>query len=379
MKLLDDLLVLDFSQFLSGPSAGLRLADFGCRVIKIEKPELGDICRTLYVSDAKIDGESTIFHAINRRKESLAADLKKPEDLESIKKLIKEADIMIHNFRPGVMERIGLSYEVVKALNPRIIYAEISGYGDIGEWKHLPGQDLLIQAVSGITYLNGNQDDNPMPMGVAVADILTGVHLVQGILSVLYAREEKGVGALIQVSMMESILDFQFEGLTCFYNDGNELPVRGAVNSAHAYIGAPYGIYKTADSAITFAMNAVDRVGYLIGCSELTTFTDPATWFSKRDEIKAILRQYLLQRTTQEWLDILEPADIWCAPVFNYDELVQQEGYKVLEMEQEVIIKNGSLVTTRCPIRVDGQMLLSSRGAPAIGEHTAAIRREFNL
>src|SRR6188508_856491 len=139
MNLLQDILVIDFSQFLSGPSAALRLADMGAQVIKIEKPVTGDICRQLYVSDVVVEGESTIFHAINRNKLSYAADLKKAADLEKVKHLIAQADVMIHNFRPGVMERIGLSYEVVSQINPSIIYAEISGYGTEGPWSGLPG------------------------------------------------------------------------------------------------------------------------------------------------------------------------------------------------------------------------------------------------
>jgi len=378
MNLLEDILVLDFSQFLSGPSASLRLADIGARVIKIERPGTGDICRTLYVSDAEVDGESTIFHAINRNKESLMADLKDESDVKKIIELIKKADVMIHNFRPGVMERIGLSYEDVKNINPQIVYAAISGYGEEGEWKTRPGQDLLLQAVSGITHLSGNENDNPTPMGVAVADILAGTHLVQGILAALYSREENK-SSLIQVSMLESLLDFQFEGLTCFYNDGNELPVRSSVNNAHAYIAAPYGIYQTANSAIALAMGRVNYLGQLLGCEKLKEYADHVEWFSKRDEIKNILKDHLLQRTTEQWLAILEPADIWSAPVFNYEELLQQEGYKVLEMEQEVMIKSGWLKTTRCPIRVDGEIITSAKGAPMLGEHTALITEEFGL
>jgi crotonobetainyl-CoA:carnitine CoA-transferase CaiB-like acyl-CoA transferase len=186
MKLLEDILILDFSQFLSGPSASLRLADMGARVIKIERPVTGDICRSLYVSDVNVNGESTIFHAINRNKESYQADIKNLHDLNEIKKLIVRADVLIHNFRPGVMERIGLSYDNVKALNPNLVYARINGYGDEGGWKDKPGQDLLLQAVSGLTFLSGNKEDNPTPMGVAVTDILAGTHLVQGILTAIF-------------------------------------------------------------------------------------------------------------------------------------------------------------------------------------------------
>jgi crotonobetainyl-CoA:carnitine CoA-transferase CaiB-like acyl-CoA transferase len=378
MNLLDDILVIDFSQFLSGPSAGLRLADMGARVIKIEKPGIGDICRELYVSDVMLEGESTIFHAINRNKESYAADLKNAEDLEKVKALISQADVLIHNFRPGVMERLGLDYETVKAINPSIIYSEISGYSDEGPWKDLPGQDLLLQSVSGLAWLSNNDNTTPTPMGVAVVDILAGAHLVQGILAALYQTAITGEGALVQISMFESILDFQFEVLTCFYNDGNELPVRSSVNNGHAYIAAPYGIYKTRNGYLALAMGNIVTLGELLKCEALKTYTNPEDWFNKRDEIKKILADHLLNCSTEEWLNILEPADIWCAKVLDYDALTNEEGYKVLEMELKVRTSNGlEITTTRCPIRVDGNLLLSDKGAPLLGEHNKQIEEEF--
>ena len=380
MKLLEDILIIDFSQFLSGPSASLRMADMGAQVIKIEKPGLGDICRQLYVSDTMIEGESTIFHAINRNKKSYAADLKDPDDLEKVKHLLKEADVMMHNFRPGVMERLGLDYEVVKKINPSIIYAEISGYGNEGPWKDLPGQDLLLQAASGLTWLSNNQDESPTPMGVAVVDILAGTHIAQGILASLYRRGISGEGALVQVSMFESILDFQFEVLTSYYNDGKQLPQRGAVNSAHAYIAAPYGIYKTKDDYIALAMTDILLLANLLQCESLREFADSSNWFSKRDIIKELLATHLLTNTALYWLTILEKADIWCAPVMNYDALVKQDGYKVLNMEITVKTRNGlSVKTTRCPLRVDGNLLLSDIGAPLLGEHNEAIDAAFNI
>jgi len=380
MKLLEDIVVIDFSQFLSGPSAGLRLADMGARIIKIEKPATGDICRQLYVSDVQLEGESTIFHAINRNKESYAADLKDAIDLEKVKTLINEADVLIHNFRPGVMERLGLDYDTVRKINPSIIYSEINGYGEKGPWKDLPGQDLLLQSVSGLTWLSNNNDTTPTPMGVAVVDILAGAHLAQGILATLYQRAITGEGALVQVSMFESILDFQFEVLTCFYNDGNELPVRSSVNNGHAYIAAPYGIYKTKNGYLALAMGDIVQLGELLKCEELKKYSKPEDWFNKRDEIKKILADHLLGCRTESWLDILEPADIWCAKVLDYDALTQEEGYKVLDMELKVKTGNGlEITTTRCPIRVDGKLLLSHRGAPMLGEHNRQIEEEFIL
>jgi CoA:oxalate CoA-transferase len=380
MNLLEDIIVVDFSQFLSGPSAALRLADMGAQVIKIERPGVGDICRELYVSDVMIEGESTIFHAINRNKQSYAADLKDADDLEKVKQLLRKADVMMHNFRPGVMERIGLDYETVKKINPAIIYAEISGYGNEGPWKDLPGQDLLLQAASGLTWLSNNNNESPTPMGVAVVDIMAGTHIAQGILATLYKRTISGDGALVQVNMFESILDFQFEVLTSYYNDGRQLPVRGAVNSAHAYIAAPYGIYKTNDGYIALAMSDIVLLATLLQCDPLRNFSDSNDWFSKRDEIKKILADHLVKNSAGYWLGILENADIWCAPVLDYDTLVKEEGYKILNMEITVKTSNGlSVKTTRCPIRVDGKLLVSDKGAPQLGEHNKVIEKQFEL
>ena len=379
MKLLQDIIVLDFSQFLSGPSAGLRLADMGAQVIKIERPGIGDICRDLYVSDTMIEGESTIFHAINRNKQSFAANLKDAGDLETIKKLLLKADVMIHNFRPGVMQRIGLDYATVKAINPHIIYGEISGYGDEGPWKNLPGQDLLVQAVSGLTWLS-NSNDEPTAMGVAIVDIMAGTHLAQGLLAALYQRLSTGEGSLVQVSMLESILDFQFEVLTSFYNDGNEAPQRSKVNNGHAYIAAPYGIYKTIDGYLALAMGDVIVLSDLLNCPQLKQFSDPADWFTKRDSIKEILAVCLENKTTDHWMDILEPADIWCARVLNYEALMNEKAYQSLNMELLVKTSNGLAVkTTRCPIRIDGELLVSEKGAPLLGEHNREIEQQFAL
>lgn len=380
MNLLEDIVVIDFSQFLSGPSAGLRLADMGAQVIKIEKPYVGDICRELYVSDVMIHGESTIFHAINRNKQSYIADLKMDADLYKIKQLIAKADVLIHNFRPGVMDRLGLSEAAVRGINPGIIYASISGYGTEGPWRNLPGQDLLLQAASGMTWLTNDNNSMPTAMGVAVVDILAGAHLAQGILAALYQNTINGEGALVEVSMFESALDFQFEVLTCFLNDSNQLPVRSAVNNGHAYISAPYGIYKTSDGHLALAMGSIIVLANLLQCSALEIYTDTSEWFTHRDEIKTILANHLLTQSTAHWLSILQPADIWCSGVMNYEQLMQEEGYKTLNMEQTVKTTNGlNILTTRCPIRVDGQILTSQVGAPLLGEHNEQVDRQFSI
>ncbi|KRB59730.1 CaiB/BaiF CoA-transferase family protein [Flavobacterium sp. Root186] len=376
MKPLEDYLIVDFSQFLSGPSASLRLADLGARVIKIEKPGTGDICRTLYTSDLIMNGESSVFHTINRNKESFAIDFKQPEELQKLKKILAKADVVMHNFRPGVMERIGLSYDDVKAINPTVVYASISGFGNHPELKDLPGQDLLLQSVTALTWLSGNQGDGPVPMGLSIVDMLAGAHLAQGILAALYRKATQNVGGTVQVSMLESAFDFQFETITTFFNDGGELPVRTKTNNAHAYLGAPYGIYQTKNGYLALAMGSIPVLASLLKCDALLQF--PENKFTLRDEIKNILASHLLTQETQFWLDILEPADIWCAGVLNYEQLFKEEGFKVLEFTQQVEMLDGySYKTTRCPIKIDGEYFTSGKGSPKLGQDNERIIKEF--
>tara|TARA_Y100000590_G_scaffold223761_1_gene253129 strand:- start:291 stop:1445 length:1155 start_codon:yes stop_codon:yes gene_type:complete len=379
-KPLDGFVVLEFSQFLSGPVAGLRLSDLGARVIKIERPGVGDLCRNLYISDTDLEGDSTLFHAINRNKESFEANLKDPKDLEKLKKLIAKADIITQNFRPGVIERIGLDYNSVKKINPKIVYGTISGYGNTGPWKDLPGQDLLAQSRSGLVWLNGNGGEAPTPMGLAAADMLAGHYLVEGILSSLVKCLKSGEGSYVETSLMEALLDFQFEVLTTYLNDGNRKPVRSSYNNAHAYLSAPYGIYKTSDGYLAIAMTPVPQLGELLKLDSITTFTDQKEWFTKRDKIKKMIGDWLITQSTQHWLDILQPADIWCAEVLEWDKMMQNDGFKVLDMLQRIKRFDGlDIETLRCPIRINDQIYKSDRAAPVVGQHTKQISEEFSL
>ncbi|MDB5249208.1 MAG: CoA transferase [Segetibacter sp.] len=378
MNALEDILVVDFSQFLSGPSASLRMADLGARVIKIERPGTGDICRHLYTSNVIMNGESSVFHAINRNKESFVADLKNEEDKKAVQELLKKADVVMHNYRPGVMERLGFDYYKVKEINDTVVYGEISGYGTEGPWKDKPGQDLLVQSLAGLTWLTGNAEDGPVPMGLSIVDMLAGAQLAQGILACLVRRGISGEGGLVQVSMLESVMDLQFEVLTTFYNDGGALPKRTETNNAHAYLGAPYGIYQTKNGFIALAMGSIPVLGKLLNCPDLLVYQDVALAFTKRDEIKEILAKHFLTGTTEQWLSVLEPADIWCADVLSWDRLMQHEGFKVLDMVQEVQMTDGySYKTTRCPIRIDGEILSSPKASPKLGQDNELITEEF--
>ncbi|RKO73290.1 CoA transferase [Sphingobacterium puteale] len=370
--------VVDFSQFLSGPLASLRLADLGARVIKIEKPETGDICRQLYTSDTILNGTSTVFHAINRNKESMVLDLKSESDKQIIRDLIARADVVLHNFRPGVMERLGFDYAGVREINPTVIYGEISGYGKEGPWVKRPGQDLLLQSLTGMTWLSGDANNGPVAMGLSVVDMFAGSNLCSAVLACLYRRAMQGIGAHVHVSMLDSAVDIQFEAVTTYFRDGKLLPQRSEVSNAHAYLAAPYGVYRTQDGFLALAMGSIPFLGKLLNCNSLEGFSDGEQAFRERDTIKAILAEHLTTAGTRHWLEILEAADIWCADVLDWRRLTEHNAFKILDMLQQVTMGDGfRYETTRCPIRIDGERLTATKGSPKLGEHTAKILEEL--
>jgi crotonobetainyl-CoA:carnitine CoA-transferase CaiB-like acyl-CoA transferase len=369
---LSGITVVEFAQYLSGPFAGLKLADLGARVIKVERPGTGDPCRGLFISDP-VQGENTLFHAINRGKESIAADLRDAGDRAMLMTLVAGADVVIQNFRPGVIERQGFGYDAMRAVNPGLVYGAISGFGDT-DWRDLPGQDLLAQSRSGLVWLTGSRDDPPMPMGLAVADMLAGEALTQGILAALVGRAATGKGTLVETSLIEAVLSFQFEVLTMHLNDGGRLPDRAGAGGAHAYIGAPYGIYRTADGWLALAMTpSLVGLGDLLGV-DLRGFTDAR---AERDAIKAAIADVTPSRTTSEWLARLQPADIWCAEVMDWASLRAGNVWAQLGMERHLTGSGFAMDTIRGPLRLNGAGLGSDRPAPALGADTDRIRQEL--
>ncbi|RRN77901.1 CoA transferase [Pseudoxanthomonas sp. SGD-10] len=380
MRPLEGLIVLEFAQFMAAPSAGLKLADLGARVIKIERPGKGEAGRQIAIKNLFVNGDSLVFHTINRNKESYAADLKNAEDLERVKKLIAKADIITHNFRPGVMEKIGLDYENAKKINPKIIYGVVTGYGNKGPWQNKPGQDLLVQSLSGLAWLSGTKEDGPVPFGLAVADMICGAHLCQGILAALIKRAKTQQSVLVEVSLMESILDLQFEVLTTHLNDGGKLPQRSSVRgNGHPYLSAPYGIYQAAEGYIALAMGDLLRLGEILEL-DLSAYAEKDLWFTKRDEIAALIAEKLKELPVNDWIFILEREKIWCSKVYNYEELLGHEAYKILDFTQELDLPDGAKLTgTRSPIHIDRQKLFSPKAAPKAGAQTDTINQEFKL
>ncbi|MBO9608621.1 MAG: CoA transferase [Paenibacillaceae bacterium] len=369
-KPLEGLTVVDFCQFLSGPYAALRLSDLGARVIKIENAQGGDLCRRLYISNLELDGDSTLFHSINRNKESVAVNLKQPEDRAFVEELLQGADIMMQNFRPGVIERLGFSFEKVTAINPRIIYGSISGYGQEGPLVGTPGQDLLVQSISGIAWQNERAGEAPVPFGLAVADMMAGAHLVQGLLAAAVRRAITGKGAKVEVSLLESTLDAMQE----VWSDELQQPGARAGSRPPVEQLPLGGIYAAREGWLALgAVPAADvaALGRLVGSAALAAGGEPA---ASRAELQRALRA----DTAAHWAARLEAAGFACAEVLDWRQLLQTEAFRGLEMVQTVRRANGvELATLRCPIRIDGRQFRSPVGSPQIGEHNERIAREL--
>jgi crotonobetainyl-CoA:carnitine CoA-transferase CaiB-like acyl-CoA transferase len=375
MRPLTGLTVVEFAQYLSGPFAGLKLADLGARVIKIERPGTGDPCRALHISEP-VGGENTLYHAINRGKESFVADLRDAGDRARLTRLISQADVLIQNFRPGVIERQGFGYDTCRAINPRLVYGSISGFGDT-DWRDLPGQDLLAQSRSGLVWLTGSRDDPPMPMGLAVADMLAGEAMAQGILAALVGRAATGEGAHVETSLMEALLSFQFEVLTTHLNDGHRQPERAARGGAHAYIGAPYGIYRTADGWLALAMTpSLAALGDLMGV-DLARYEGQG--LQQRDAIKTAIAAVTPSRTTDDWLARLQPADIWCAEVLDWTGLRAHPVWAQLGMQQRFGGEGFAFDGIAGPLRLNGARPVAGGAAPRLGADTARVITDFGL
>jgi crotonobetainyl-CoA:carnitine CoA-transferase CaiB-like acyl-CoA transferase len=380
-KPLDGLLVADFSQFLSGPSAGLRLADLGARVIKIERPDGGDLCRRLYISNQELDGDSTLFHSINRNKQSLGANLKEEADRRQVLRLLEKADVMIENFRPGVIDRLGFGYEAIRAINSRIIYASITGYGRQGPWIDKPGQDLLVQSLSGLARLGGSglgrsrsggsglggtDATAPMPFGLAIADMMAGSHAVQGILACLVRRGITGKGGKVDISLLESTVDTMVAEWTEHW--ASETAGGLAMSRERPASRNFAGIFATADGYIAIASEGEQRI---VEAAQSDAQGDSAS-------VNDWLYECLLHLSVEEGLDWLESRDIPCAKAYTWDELLKHPGFQCLQMTQDVYRVNGTpLRTLCCPIRIDGERLTSPIGSPHIGEHTEMILKEL--
>ncbi len=369
------LVVADFAQLAQGPFATQILGDMGAEIIKIEPPK-GDWMRHWSMANLFLAGEGASFLSFNRNKRSIALDLKHPLGKEAALRLVDRADVVIENFRPGVMDRLGLGYETLAARNPRIIYCASSGWGQTGAYVTLPGQDLLVQALAGVGYLNGNADEPPQGVGVGIADFTAGFHIVYGVLAALYARERTGRGQRVDVNLLNSILNLHTQEVSLYLN-GAGLPQRSRSDIPGAYLGAPYGFYQTKDGYIAIAMNPLNKLAALIGVKGYEDRSESQV-MDGRDEIRADLQRGFLTKTTQEWLDILLAEDIWCGPVNDFAAV--ERDPQIAENEMIVEWEHPTAGTVRgvgIAVKFQGTPGEIRRPAPLLGEHTAELLQEF--
>lgn len=262
------------------------------------------------------------------------------------------------NGQPGNV--LAWSDAAVKALNPKIVYGSVTGYGSTGPWVDLPGQDLLAQARARVMWLNGEAEDGLVAIDLPIADILAGAAQAHGVLALLFRRERAGIGGQVETSLIEVLADLQFELLTTWFNDSRRMPRRSAQNPAHAYLAAPYGVYRTADGHVAIAMGKLDLLAQITGLDEATAALDA---FAERDRIKADLAARLTTRPTAAWMEAFVAADIWAAPVMDWQELTRAGMLDLLELVQEVRRGDVALTTTRLPLRLDGTRRAARRAA----------------
>ena len=312
---LDGVTVLDFTQLLQGPYATQMMGDLGADVIKIEKLGSGDIYRQMTFFNSWIgDGESPCFLAWNRNKRSIALDIKSAAGKEIVLKLASKADVLVENFRPGVMARLGLGYSDIREINPRIIYCSASGWGKDGPYVSRPGQDILAQGLSGVALTSGRADAGPVMVGTGLCDQLGALHVVYGVLAALYHREKWGRGQEVQVNLLASAVALQMQDFMTVLNMGRSFE-RPSSGIAHPGNGAPFGTYATSDGFISIAMNPWSTVVKALGAPELMRYDDPQVLFDRRDAIWQEIQNIVSTKTTAEWLDILLKLDLWAGEV----------------------------------------------------------------
>jgi crotonobetainyl-CoA:carnitine CoA-transferase CaiB-like acyl-CoA transferase len=370
---LGDVTVLDCTQMLAGPLAGLRLGDLGADVLKIEAPGTGEFNRTHGFEDIKVGGEMTTFLALNRNKRSVAINLKDPEGLAVMHDLVRRADVLIQNFRIGTAERIGIGYQELHEINPRLVYCTITGYGSDGPYRNRPGQDLVLQGYSGSMWSVGKVGDPPLASALWAADVMTGYHAVIGILAALHARQQTGLGQYIEVSMLNAVLDAQLQEIVTFLNSGMQ-PTRSAEESAHASIPAPYGAYETKDGWLTLAMCHLPDLGEALDDDWLRTLTQYNDGVIHRDEIYRRIRHRFQERTTAEWLEILDRCGVWAGPVYDYKQLERDPHIVATGTFTDQPQSGGETIrTVRPPISMSETPLSIRLGAPALGEQTKEV------
>jgi crotonobetainyl-CoA:carnitine CoA-transferase CaiB-like acyl-CoA transferase len=374
-KPLDGIRIFDLSRFIFGPFCTQMLADMGAEVIKVEPIGTGDPARKAGI--VSVNGVSASFFARNRNKRSLCLDLRKPAGQEIALRLVDRSDVLIHNFRPDVMPRLGLDPKRVRERNPRLIYCSLSGYGQTGPRADWPGQDLLVQAISGIISITGWDDGPPVAVGTYMADVAGALTAVYGVLTALYARTQYGIGQEIEVSLLDSMIAFQSMETTSFLNSTIQPRKSG---SGHWLLSQPYGVYQTQDKDMALNAHSNDWWGRLCRAPEFAHFGQDARLattegrLEHRAELTRALQDIFRTRTRDEWLTYLGQFDVLCAPVYDYGELFAdpQVYHNQMVLEQEHP-QAGKVKVIGIPVKLSETPGDIGPAAPQLGEHTDEV------
>ncbi len=370
--------VLDCSIAMAGPFAAQRLGDLGADVIKVE-PTTGEWQRHVSAGGARGNKINVSFLSMNRNKRSLAVNLKDPDGKAVLLDLVKTADVFIQNYRPGVAKRLGVDYETLAALNPRIVYVSMSGYGEDGPYVNHPGQDLILQGLSGAMLSAGRAGEPPTPAGQFLVDSVAASTAFEGVLAALLHRERTGEGQKVEVNMLDAITTLQMQELSVYLQTG-KAQQRSDEPHAHVYIRAPYGAFATADGYITLAFPPLKKLGEVIGEPAFLDMDDEIDSWARRDEVFARTREKLVERTSAEWLETFRAVDIWCGPIYGYDDL----------QNDPQILHNGTIVeydhptegrvrTPGFPYRFSKTPPAITRPTPLVGQHSAEILRAVGV
>jgi crotonobetainyl-CoA:carnitine CoA-transferase CaiB-like acyl-CoA transferase len=376
LSVLSGVRVLSFTQFLLGPSGVQFIADLGADVIKIEPPGGTLWERNWAGCDLYLNGVSAFFLSTHRNQRSLTLDLKHPDGHAIARRLIEGADVLVQNFRPGVMERLGLGWETTRTWNPRLVYVSASGYGESSPYRDRPGQDLLLQALSGLASISGRAGQPPTPVGTAVVDQHGATLLAMGVLAALLERARTGRGVQVEVSMLRAAFDLQLEIITYFLN-GARL-AKSPTSLASMFHPGPYGCYETRDGWLVLSMSPLKVLQDALDLPALAPYARVAYNFSAREEIARLLEPVMRRRTTQEWIDFLVPQGVWVAPIRTHDEVFADPAVQAADAVEDVDHPvAGRVRLLRFPVEFSSGRAAVRRPPPMPGEHVEEILREL--
>jgi crotonobetainyl-CoA:carnitine CoA-transferase CaiB-like acyl-CoA transferase len=373
---LDSITIADFTTAHQGPWATQKLGEMGADVIKIERVG-GEWARDLTTGGGyDISGMSPFWLSANRNKRSLTLNLKSDDGRAAALDVIEAADVVVENFRPGVMERFGLGYDDVRERDSSVVYVSASGYGSDGPYADRPGQDLLMQALSGITQSVGRADDPPLGVPFPVIDGHSAMQIVTNTLAALFHRERTGEGQKVEVNLLDAAVDTQCQAFTVELNIDQEYE-RSEEGIGQKYLPAPYGLYETADGYVAIAMTPMETLAETLGLPELAEY-DAEAAFHERDEIKRIVEAQTRERASEELLETFVEADVWAAAVNDFEDAAAdpqvQHNDMIVELDHPTA--NRTFVTTGIPGSMSETPAEIQRRPPAAGEHTEEVLRE---